>query len=142
MRRQFQGRFQQGRITTGQRLNLAGGNYPPPTAARFTGLKSGHVTAGGALFMEVYDRGRAVIRLYNVTAYYWLEDSQRGILLYDEKGFRGLDDARTALTQKGVGATHIFRSLIMTSPEDRTGPLTRPAVLETSSGNETPCLPY
>ena len=97
---------------------------------------------GGALFMEVYDRGRAVIRLYNVTAYYWLEDSRRGILLYDEKGFRGLDDARTALTQKGVGATYIFRSLIMTSPEDRTGPLTRPAVLETSSGNETPCLPY
>ena len=97
---------------------------------------------GEALVIEMYDRGRAVVRQYNVAAYYWLEDSQRGIPLYDEEGFRVLDDARTALTQKGVGATYIFRSLIMTSPEDRTGPLTRPAVLETSSGNETPCLPY
>lgn len=56
-----------------------------------------------ALVLEVYDRGREVDRQYNVSAHYWLEDSQRGIPFYDEEGLRGLDDARTALTQKGVG---------------------------------------
>ena len=54
---------------------------------------------GDALYMEVQDRGPAVIRLYNVTAYYWLEDSQRRIPLYDDEGLRGPDDAREALTQ-------------------------------------------
>ena len=54
---------------------------------------------GDALFMEVHDRGPALIRLYNVTAYYWLEDSQRRIPLYDDEKFRNPDDAKTALTQ-------------------------------------------
>ncbi len=76
-----------------------------------------------------------------VTAYYWLEKSQRAMLLYDEKGLHGFDDVRAVLTQRGAGATYIFRSRIMTSPQDSPGPLTRPAVLETSSGSETTCLP-
>ena len=52
-----------------------------------------------ALFMEVHARRRALIRQHIVTAYYWLEDNQRGIRLYDDDGFRGPDDAREALTQ-------------------------------------------
>ena len=52
-----------------------------------------------ALVMEVHDRGPAVIRLYNVTAFYRFEDGQRRIPLYDDEGFRGLDDAQEALTQ-------------------------------------------
>ena len=48
---------------------------------------------------DVHDRGRALIRLYNVTAYYWLEDSQRRIPLYDDEKFRNPDDAKEALTQ-------------------------------------------
>ena len=53
-----------------------------------------------ALFLDVYDRGaRAWTRLYKVTAYDRLENSQRDIPLYDDEGFRGLDDAKEALTQ-------------------------------------------
>ena len=33
-----------------------------------------------ALYMEVLDRGPTLIRKYNVTAYYWVESSQRRIL--------------------------------------------------------------
>ena len=54
---------------------------------------------GDALYMEVRDMGPAVIRLFNVTVYYWLEDSQRRIPLYDDEKFRNPDDAKTALTQ-------------------------------------------
>lgn len=52
-----------------------------------------------ALYMEVYDRGPAMIRKYDVSAFYWAESSQRRILLYDELEFRSLGDAREALTQ-------------------------------------------
>ena len=55
--------------------------------------------AGDALVMEVYDMGRAVIGLYNVTAYYWSEGGQLRIPLYDDQGFRSLDDAKEALAQ-------------------------------------------
>ena len=73
-----------------------------PTAAGGGAIHQCKVRArsdGDALYMEVHDRGRALIRLYNVTAYYWLEDSQRRIPLYDDEKFRNPDDAKTALTQ-------------------------------------------
>ena len=55
---------------------------------------------GDALFMDVvHHRGRSVLQVYNVTAYYWLEDSQRRIPLYDDEKLRSLDDAKKALTQ-------------------------------------------
>ena len=52
-----------------------------------------------ALYMEVLDRGPALIRKYTVTAYYWVESSQRRIPLYDDEEFRNPGDARIALTQ-------------------------------------------
>ena len=55
--------------------------------------------AGDALVMEVYDTGRAVIRHYNVTAYYWLEGGQLRIPLYDDEGLLSLERAQAALTQ-------------------------------------------
>ena len=49
--------------------------------------------------MEVHARRRALTRQHIVTAYYWLEDSQRGIRLYDDDGFSNFGEARAALTQ-------------------------------------------
>ena len=54
---------------------------------------------GDALVMEANERGRRGSKGSIVTAYYWLENSQRGIRLYDDEGFRSPDDAREALTQ-------------------------------------------
>ena len=54
---------------------------------------------GDALFMEAHERGRMGSRGCNVTAYYWFENSQHGIPLYEEEGFSSLNDARRALTQ-------------------------------------------
>ena len=39
-----------------------------------------------------------MVRKYDTTAYYWLEDIQRGIRLYDG-GVSSFGEARTALTQ-------------------------------------------
>ena len=54
---------------------------------------------GDALVMDVSDWGPSMTRKYDVTAYYWLEDSQRLIPPYDDEGFRSPDDARIVLTQ-------------------------------------------
>lgn len=54
---------------------------------------------GDALIMEARDRGRAIVRLYEATAYYRLGDRQHRIPLYDNEGFRSLDDAKEALAQ-------------------------------------------
>lgn len=54
---------------------------------------------GHALVMEVYDRGPAVVRHFSTTAYYWVEDRQRRIPLYDDEGFGGLIEAQEALAQ-------------------------------------------
>ena len=49
--------------------------------------------------MEARDTGQIVIRQCNATAYYWMEDRQRSIPLYDDEGFGSLDDAKDALTE-------------------------------------------
>lgn len=51
------------------------------------------------LLMEVHDRGPALIRKYDVSAFYWLAERERRIPLYDELEFRSLGDAREALTE-------------------------------------------
>ena len=54
---------------------------------------------GGVLVMEAHERKRRGSKGSTVTAYYWLEDNQRGIPLYDDEGFGSLSEARGALTQ-------------------------------------------
>ena len=54
---------------------------------------------GESLVMEVYDRGPAGVRHFSTTAYYWVEDRQRRIPLYDDEGFGGLIEAQEALAQ-------------------------------------------
>ena len=50
-----------------------------------------------ALVMEVHG-GKLTGGIHIVTAYYWLEDSQRSIPLYPYGTSDSLDDAKTALT--------------------------------------------
>ena len=52
-----------------------------------------------ALVMEAHERGPRGARGSIATAYFRFEDSQRGIPLYDDEGFRSLDDAKAALTE-------------------------------------------
>ncbi len=54
---------------------------------------------GESLVMEAHDWGRAIFRHVSATVYYWVEDSQRRIPLYDDEGFGDLDDAKEALAE-------------------------------------------
>lgn len=49
--------------------------------------------------MEPHETKRRGSKGSTVTAYYWLEDNQRSITLYDDEGFGSLSEARGALTQ-------------------------------------------
>ncbi len=56
--------------------------------------------AADALFMEVHVVAAwLVLAKINASAYYWLEDDQRRIPLYDEEEFGSRDAAKEALTQ-------------------------------------------
>ncbi len=53
-----------------------------------------------ALFMEVHDRGRTLLKKeYNVSAYYWIEHQQRSMPLYVDAQLRSRDDSMFALTR-------------------------------------------
>ncbi|MDE0142867.1 MAG: hypothetical protein OXI80_15195 [Caldilineaceae bacterium] len=53
-----------------------------------------------ALFMEVHDRGRTLLKKeYTVSAYYWIEHQQRSIPLYVDVELRNRDDSTLALMQ-------------------------------------------